>query len=134
VKRKCTAIAFSDTFNRHLCVDDKEQNAVFKFLAKNKSQFKTLTDRILEQRFPYYTNYKKLKYGYSNVSEMRFNVGSGNERIYCYETTNKFGELCVIMSRFYGKKTTDAIDKKIRPVLDAVENYGYEINYSEDED
>jgi len=101
-----------------------------KFLSNEVDAFQNIADRILEQPHPYFKHYCKLRYGYKNTSEMRFNVGKKNERIYCHEMLNKHGELCVIMSRFFGKKTSEGIDKKIKPIINAVEDYEYKINYN----
>ncbi|MDP9047841.1 MAG: hypothetical protein M3N14_06875 [Bacteroidota bacterium] len=131
MKRECIAIRSSDTLNRHICVDTKGAKDILKFLKTEQEDFQDIVDQILEQPNPRFRFYIKLKYGYNNVSEMRFNVGRKNERIYCHETTNKHGQLCVVMSKFWGKKTSEGIDKKIKPVIDSIERYVYNIDYKD---
>lgn len=124
--RRCIIIDFSIELNRHICVDEKNADDIFIFLSDHEKQFQTISDRILRQSYPYFTNYFKLT-GYGNLSEMRFNVGGANGRIYCQEIKNNTGGLCVVLSRLYRKKTTMTIDKKIKKILEAILKYEYQI-------
>jgi hypothetical protein len=132
VERECIAIRFSETLKRHICVDTKNHKKIFEFLEKQEEQFQDIADQILEQKHPYFRGYKKLKYNYKKTTEMRFNVGRGNEILYCQETINKHGQLCVVMSKYWGKKSSDEIDKKIKAFIDPIEDdYVYTIDYTE---
>lgn len=134
MKRNCIAIRFSTTLHRHVCVDEKSFKEIVKFLKKEEDDFQDIVDQILEQKDPHFRFYIKLKYGYKKTAEMRFNVGRGNERIYCHETINKYGQLCVVMSKFWGKKSSDNIDKKIKAFIKPIEDYVYSIDYTQIEE
>ena len=126
MQRSCHHIRSSTAFNRHLYVDTESAKAIEEFLNSNQKlkKFLYITDRILEQQNVYYEEYEKLK-GYEGITEIRMFPGGLNIRLYCKEFTSPNGNYYVVIIKLLEKKKSEKIDKKIRSILKAIENYEY---------
>jgi hypothetical protein len=129
VIRDCLSIAFSTSYNRHICVDIKESDAILEFLEEHEDQFQIISDRILEQKFMYITPSFKQLSNYDNLCEMRFNVGGDNGRIYCHQIRNEKNEICIVMCRLLKKKKVTKWDKSIKDMAKSIEKYEYTVKY-----
>lgn len=129
MKKKCIFYKSSEIYDRHVYFDLDNAKEILEYVTQNerfKMKFEYILDRILEQKFSTYDDYKKLT-GYKDISEMRFFPNKENGRIYCKEVKLGGGTIWIIASKLLVKKKSNNIDKSIKAILASIEKYEYEI-------
>jgi hypothetical protein len=117
-------------FRRHICIDVEGADEILKILKikKYKLKFDYIAGRILEQNFMYYDDYQQIDTtSDGKITEMRFFPNGDNCRIYCKEETIDGGTFCIIMAKVIEKKKSQKLNKKIRPLIDTLKTYKYDL-------
>jgi putative component of toxin-antitoxin plasmid stabilization module len=127
VKRKFVIYKSSNIFeNRCFCFDEEVAPYILSLMEDEKFQAKIdyIVNRILNQRFIYYDDYKKVD---DDISEMRIFPNGINARIYCKEikTLNKC--YYIIAAKYLPKKTSRKINKQIKQFIAPIKSYNYEV-------
>ena len=131
MKRKFEILQKSTTYERVIGVDIEEAESILEFLKKNKNYQKKLEyifHRILDFPNMYYADYKKIwQLENKRITEIRLFPNGKNTRIYCSEFSARDGNLYIIMAVFLEKKKDMSISKKIKPLIEKIKNYEYEL-------
>ena len=126
MKRQCVLYESSEIHERHVYIDTEIAEELYKALQNDKfeKKFTYIVKRILEQDFPYYNDYEKLKNS-PCLTEMRLFPNGINDRIYCKEIYNDEGTLYVIAANYLPKKSSNNITRKMMQSIKPIEEYEY---------
>jgi hypothetical protein len=127
VTRRCTHYKSSESYPRHIYLDNECAVEILDFIedAKNSKKFEYIIGRILEQKLIYYDDYVRLTQ-YDHISEMRIFPNGMNARIYCKEISRPDGHFYVVAAKLLLKKTSEKINKTIDQIIKPIELYEYE--------
>lgn len=126
MRRQCIHYESSEIYDRHVHIDVEIAEELYAALEDDKfeKKFNYIVKRILEQDFPYYNDYEKLK-NLDDVSEMRLFPNGINARIYCKEIYSDEGVMYVIAAQYLPKKSSNEITKKMMQSIKPIEGYEY---------
>lgn len=114
---------------RHLCIDNEnrqEMNKIIELVKRKNKKFESIIERTLTNNFLYWENYNKeyINNKAVNITAIKF-MDVDNDRIYCKEVKDAFGNLYIIMILTV-KKKVQKNNKSINSLINKISSYEYE--------
>ena len=120
---------YKSVMKRHLCIDNvnrQEMNKIIELVNRKSKKFETIIERTLTNNFLYWENYNKeyINNKAVNITAIKF-MDVDNDRIYCKEVKDAFGNLYIIMILTV-KKKVQKNNKSINSLINKISSYEYE--------
>lgn len=120
---------YKSVMKRHLCIDNvnrQEMNKIIELVKRKNKKFESIIERTLTNNFLYWENYNKeyINNKAVNITAIKF-MDVDNDRIYCKEVKDEFGNLYIIMILTV-KKKVQKNNKSINSLINKISSYEYE--------